>query len=339
MENNNKFFDGKSILVSGGTGSFGQAFIKKILSNTNPKKLVIFSRDELKQYEMSKNFPEEDYPVRYFIGDVRDKYRVNRACSDIDIIVHAAAMKHVNAAEYNPTECIATNILGAQNIIDAAIYNGTSHVIALSTDKAANPINLYGASKLCSDKLFIAANNLVGKQSTRFSVVRYGNVAGSRCSVIPYFKELKNNNKLVFPITDEEDTRFIIELDDGVNFVIKSFNNMVGGEIFIPKLPSMKMIDLVMSFGNNYSYEVIGLRPGEKKHEVMIPQEESRNCIDMTGHFLIQPSLTWWNTKMFQKKIKDRGINVEKHFEYSSNTNKVWLSISDIKKIINKINI
>ncbi len=331
------WFNDKSILVSGGTGSFGHAFIKKILSKSKPKKLVIFSRDELKQYEMSKVFSEENYPVRYFIGDVRDRNRVNRACMDIDIIVHAAAMKHVNAAEYNPTECIATNILGAQNIIDAAIYNKTSHVIALSTDKAANPINLYGASKLCSDKLFIAGNNLVGKQSTRFSVVRYGNVAGSRGSVIPYFKDLQNKGELVFPITDDSATRFIIELEQGVNFVIKSLYNMVGGEIFIPKLPSMRIIDLVQAFGEKCSYKVIGLRPGEKQHEVMIPLEESRNCIDMKDHYLIQPSLAWWNTKSFLKKIKDKGKATGKNFEYSSNTNEDWLSISDIKNILSRV--
>ncbi|MDB9971269.1 UDP-N-acetylglucosamine 4,6-dehydratase (inverting) [Alphaproteobacteria bacterium] len=340
MENSNNFqdwFSNKSILISGGTGSFGQAFVSKILTTCKPKKIVIFSRDELKQYEMSKIFPENKYPIRYFIGDVRDRDRVFRACSEIDIIVHAAAMKHVNAAEYNPTECIATNVMGGQNIIDAAIYNGTSHVIALSTDKAANPINLYGASKLCSDKLFIAGNNLVGKKSTRFSVVRYGNVAGSRGSVIPFFKSLVMNKETVFPITDKDATRFIIELDEGVNFVIKSLLSMVGGEIFIPKLPSLKIIDLVKAFGENYSYKVIGLRAGEKQHEVMIPFEESRNCIDMKDHYLIQPSLAWWNTKSFLKKIKDKGIPLKEDFEYSSNTNSSWLNVSDIKNIINRI--
>ena len=340
MENKNNivnFLKGKSILISGGTGSFGTAMLKTLLKIADPKKIIIFSRDELKQYEMSQRFPEKKYPIRYFIGDVRDKDRVNRACVGVDIIIHAAAMKHVSAAEYNPTECIATNINGAQNIIDAAIHNEVSQVIALSTDKAANPINLYGASKLCSDKLFIAANNLVGKKVTRFSVVRYGNVAGSRGSVIPYFKSLSLNNKKVFPITDATATRFIIELQDGVNFVLQCFINMTGGEIFIPKLASIKVIDLVKAFGEEYKYKVIGLRPGEKIHEVMIPQEESRNSIDMKDHYLIQPSLTWWNTEKFIKKIKNIGVPALERFEYSSNTNGHWLSIKEIKKIIESI--
>ncbi len=329
-----KFFNGKSILISGGTGSFGKNFAMKILKHSKPRRIVIFSRDELKQYEMAKELPEDKFPIRYFIGDIRDRTRVNRACSGIDIIVHAAAMKHVNAAEYNPTECIATNINGAQNIIDASIYNEVSHVIALSTDKAANPINLYGASKLCSDKLFIAGNNLVGKKLTRFSVVRYGNVAGSRGSVIPYFKELALSKKNIFPITDKDATRFIIELDDGINFVINCFNNMLGGEIFIPKLASIKIVDLVKAFGKDYSYKIIGLRAGEKKHEVMIPQEESRNSIDMGDHYLIQPSLAWWNTSDFTKKINDIGKPANESFEYSSDSNDKWLSIPEIEKII-----
>ena len=335
MKNKNNIVNllkGKSILISGGTGSFGTAMLKTLLKIADPKKIIIFSRDELKQYEMSQKFPENKYPIRYFIGDVRDKDRVNRACVGVDIIIHAAAMKHVNAAEYNPTECIATNINGAQNIIDAAIHNEVSQVIALSTDKAANPINLYGASKLCSDKLFIAANNLVGKRVTRFSVVRYGNVAGSRGSVIPYFKSLSLNNKKVFPITDASATRFIIELQDGVNFVLQCFINMTGGEIFIPKLASIKVIDLVKAFGEEYKYKVIGLRPGEKKHEVMIPQEESRNSIDMKDHYLIQPSLTWWNTEKFIKKIKNIGVPAIESFEYSSNTNKHWIKGTELAR-------
>lgn len=332
-----KFFDGKSILISGGTGSFGKNFAMTLLKNCKPKKIVIFSRDELKQYEMAKIIPENKYPIRYFIGDIRDRNRVMRACSGIDIIVHAAAMKHVNAAEYNPTECIATNVNGAQNIIDASIHNEVSHVIALSTDKAANPINLYGASKLCSDKLFIAGNNLVGKKKTRFSVVRYGNVAGSRGSVIPLFKELSLNNKNIFPLTDKDATRFIIELDEGINFVMKCFNNMLGGEIFIPKLASMKMIDLVKAFGEDQKYKVIGLRAGEKKHEVMIPEEESKNSIDMGDHYIIQPTLAWWNNTEFLKKIKNQGSSAKGSFEYSSHTNTKILSIKEIKKIISNI--
>ena len=331
--------NGKSILISGGTGSFGKNFVETILKKYKPKKVVIFSRDELKQYEMAQKLPEAKYPIRYFIGDVRDRNRVFRACAGIDIIVHAAAMKHVSAAEYNPTECIATNIIGAQNIIDASIENGVSKVIALSTDKAANPINLYGASKLCSDKLFIAGNNLVGKNITRFSVVRYGNVAGSRGSVIPYFKKLAIDNIKVFPITDETATRFIIALDDGVDFVINRFSDMLGGEIFIPKLPSIKIVDLVNSFGQDYKYDIIGLRSGEKKHEIMIPKEEARNCIDMGKYYIIQPSLSWWNTKNFNLFIKDKGKKTDINFEYSSHTNDSWLTVKDIKVIIDKTNV
>lgn len=333
-----ELFNKKSVLVSGGTGSFGKAFIDKVLKYSKPQKIVVFSRDELKQYEMAKKYPEAKYPIRYFIGDVRDKSRLYRACAGIDIIVHAAAMKHVSAAEYNPTECIATNIIGAQNIIDAAIENTVEKVIALSTDKAANPINLYGASKLCSDKLFIAANNLVGKKNTRFSVVRYGNVAGSRGSVIPYFNSLALKNELTFPITDDKATRFLIELDEGVDFVISRFLNMLGGEIFIPKIPSIKIIDLVKAYGDNFNYKIIGLRPGEKIHEVMIPVEEARNCYDMGDYYLIKPSLSWWNTGEFKKLLNNKGKIVKNNFEYSSDNNKKWLTINKIKQMLKTIN-
>ena len=279
----------KKILITGGTGSFGVRCLETILNKHKPKKLVILSRDELKQYELSQKFSEKDYPcLRYFLGDVRDRNRIIRACADIDVIIHAAAMKHVTASEYNPNECIATNIQGAQNIIDAAIINNVKRVVAISTDKAANPINLYGATKLCSDKLFVAANNLAGQHKTRFSVVRYGNVMGSRGSVIPFFKKLINSGEKALPITDVNMTRFVITLQEGVNFVLKTINMMSGGEIFIPKLPSIKIIDLANVMAGKNNYRVIGIRTGEKLHEVMIPREESLNCIDMETYYIIQ---------------------------------------------------
>jgi len=282
----------KNILITGGTGSFGSKFIELVLKKYKPNKLVIFSRDEQKQYEMSQYLSEEKYPnLRYFIGDVRDKNRLERACANIDFIIHAAAMKHVTSSEYNPTECIATNIHGAQNVIDAAISNNVKKVIALSTDKAASPINLYGATKLCSDKLFIAANNLSGKHNTRFSVVRYGNVINSRGSVIPHFRKLLLEGEKILPITDINMTRFVISLDQGVNFVLNSLSIMSGGEIFIPKIPSIKIIDLITCMAGAGQYTEIGIRPGEKLHEIMIPREESLNCIDMKDYYIIQPVL------------------------------------------------
>ena len=284
-------FDNKNILITGGTGSFGQKCVKTLLEKYKLNKIIIFSRDEQKQYEMSQVYSEKKYPcLRYFIGDVRDKSRLERACAGVDIIIHAAAMKHVTASEYNPTECISTNVDGAKNVINAAIYNNVTKVIAISTDKAANPINLYGATKLCSDKLFVAANNLAGKHKTRFSVVRYGNVIGSRGSVIPYFKKLIEEGKSKLPITDIEMTRFVIKLQEGVDFVLKCIPNMMGGEIFVPKLPSIKILDLITAFVGKNNYNVIGIRPGEKLHEVMIPMEESLNCIDMNNFYNATPN-------------------------------------------------
>ncbi len=326
----------KKILVTGGTGSFGNKFVDLVLKNYKPKKLVIFSRDEQKQYEMAQIFSEHKFPnLRYFIGDVRDKVRLNRACADIDIIIHAAAMKHVIASEYNPTECIDTNIHGAQNLIDAAINNNVQKVIALSTDKAASPINLYGATKLCSDKLFIAANNLSGKHKTRFAVVRYGNVINSRGSVIPHFNKLLRDGIKKLPLTDINMTRFVITLNQGVKFVINALENMSGGEIFIPKIPSMKIVDLITCMAGKGQYEIIGIRPGEKLHEVMIPTEESLNCIDMKGYYIIQPMFSWWNTDKLKLSIGKKGKKVSKSFEYSSDTNKNFLQLNDIKKIVN----
>ena len=326
----------KNILITGGTGSFGSKFIELVLKKYKPNKLVIFSRDEQKQYEMSQYLSEKKYPnIRYFIGDVRDKSRLERVCANIDFIIHAAAMKHITSAEYNPTECIATNIHGAQNIIDAAIGNNVKKVIALSTDKAASPINLYGATKLCSDKLFIAANNLSGKHETRFSVVRYGNVINSRGSVIPHFRKLLQEGVKKLPITDTNMTRFVISIDQGVSFVLDSLFSMSGGEIFVPKIPSMKIIDLVTCMAGEGQYEEIGIRPGEKLHEVMIPREESLNCIDMQDYYILQPMFSWWNTKKLEAYIGNKGKTVSSSFEYSSDTNQNFLLIRDIQNILN----
>ena len=328
-------FDGKSVLVTGGTGSFGQNFVHLILAQHKPKRLVIFSRDEQKQFEMAQRFPESVHPcLRYFVGDVRDRNRVMRALAGVEIVVHAAAMKHITAAEYNPTECIATNILGAENVIDAAIENRVLKVIALSTDKAANPINLYGATKLCSDKLFIAANNLSGSHSTRFSVVRYGNVVGSRGSVIPLFRKLVAEGKTSLPITHPEMTRFVITLDQGVGFVLQVLEEMLGGEVFVPKLPSMKVLDLVTLMLPSGKFDIVGIRAGEKLHEIMIPGEESRNCVDMGNYYVLQPAHHWWNVSKFLDRIKERGKAVQTSFEYASNTNDKWVSSDDLKTLI-----
>tara|TARA_X000000950_G_C13918380_1_gene662087 strand:- start:4591 stop:5598 length:1008 start_codon:yes stop_codon:yes gene_type:complete len=324
----------KNILITGGTGSFGTKCLKILFNNYKPNKVVVFSRDELKQYELSKIFPEDSYPIRYFIGDIRDKSRLYRACSDIDFLIHAAAMKRVTASEYNPTECIATNVIGAQNVIDACIYNNVKKVIALSTDKAANPINLYGATKLCSDKLFISANNLVGVKNTRFAVVRYGNVISSRGSVIPLFKELLKKGAKKLPITDERMTRFVITLDEGVKFVLQELQDFSGGEIFVPKLRSIKIVDLVEAMLAEKAYKVVGIRAGEKLHEVMIPKEEARNCIDIGKKFIIVPQLSWWNKKNFDTKLKKISKKVSKDFEYTSDKNKSWLSVKQLKKLV-----
>lgn len=326
---------GRSILVTGGTGSFGRRFIATALERFNPSRLIVFSRDEMKQFEMAQQFPEERHPcLRYFIGDVRDRERLMRACSRVDVVVHAAAMKHITAAEYNPTECIATNVMGAQNVIDASIANDVQRVIALSTDKAANPINLYGATKLCSDKLFVAANNLAGKHKTRFGVVRYGNVVGSRGSVVPFFKKLYAEGEREFPLTHIDMTRFFITLDEGVAFVIASLENMAGGEIFVPKLPSVKVVDIVKSIDRAATYKVVGIRPGEKLHEVMIPLEEARNAIDMGDHYVLQPSHHWWNVQKFMERVKGSGKPTPDGFEYASNSNTWWLTANELDTLV-----
>lgn len=336
---NSKNLNGKSVIVTGGTGSFGRKMVERLLSDQGVGRLVVFSRDELKQYEMAQQFPESKHPqIRYFLGDVRDRDRLMRAFSGIDVVIHAAAMKHITAAEYNPTECIATNILGAQNVIDAAIHNDVEKVIALSTDKAANPINLYGATKLCSDKLFVTANNLVGHHRTRCSIVRYGNVIGSRGSVVPYFKSLAAKGETMLPITDPEMTRFVITLQRGVDFVLQSLDEMLGGELFVPKLPSMRVTDLVPLIVPDGNFKVIGIRPGEKLHEVMIPWEESRNCVDMGDYYVLQPAHHWWNISKFLDHVKAKGKRIETAFEYSSNENDQWIDGPALKTLVDQVN-
>lgn len=316
----------KTVLITGATGSFGQKFVEIALRDYAPQKIIVFSRDELKQFEMQQKFAGQEN-LRYFLGDVRDKDRLYRAFKDVDIVIHAAALKQIPAAEYNPFEVIKTNVIGAQNIIEAAIDCGVKKVIALSTDKAANPINLYGATKLCSDKLFIAGNSYSGIQDTSFSVVRYGNVVGSRGSVIPYFLEQRCNGKL--PITDSRMTRFWITLDQGVRFVLQALDLMVRGEIFVPKLPSMKVVDLAAALAPECKLDIIGVRPGEKLHEVMITEEDARHTLEFENYYIITPQFRWWG-----KKNHRQGKKLPDGFMYSSDRNDWWLSVSDIKKLI-----
>ncbi len=322
-----KQFDGKTILLTGGTGSFGKKFTEIILKQTKIRKLIIYSRDEAKQFDMQKhfsqNFKNHD-KVRYFIGDVRDKDRFKMALNDVDYIVHAAALKQVPAMEYNPTEAIKTNIIGAMNIVEAAIEKGIKKVIALSTDKACNPINLYGATKLCSDKLFVAGNSYSGTAKTRFSVVRYGNVVGSRGSVIPFF--LKEKEKGIIPVTHPEMTRFWITLEQGVRFVMNSFEIMKGGEIFVPKIPSMNIMDLAKAIAPGCKTKIVGIRPGEKLHEVMISSDDARNTKELPNCYVIKPAFHWWdeNNHNIGKPVKD-------NFVYSSNTNPRQLTINQLK--------
>lgn len=324
--------DNKSILITGGTGSFGRKATETILRRYKPHRLIVFSRDEFKHFEMAQQFPESRYPcMRYFIGDVRDKDRLNRALSGVDYVFHAAALKQVPAAEYNPFEAVRTNVLGAENVISAAIDRGVKRVIALSTDKAASPINLYGATKLCSDKLFIAGNSYVGPDETRFSVVRYGNVVGSRGSVIPFF--MKEREKGELPITDPRMTRFWITLEQGVNFVLESLERMVGGELFVPKLPSMNIMDLVKAIAPECRTKIIGMRPGEKLHEVMIPRDEARKTLEFDNHYIIQPEFSFFERRF----TNSNGVQVPDDFEFSSGTNKSWLTEKDLKEMIRKL--
>ncbi len=326
-------FNGKTFLVTGGTGSFGKKFIKILLSRYQPKKIIVYSRDELKQFEMQQVFNQEC--MRYFIGDVRDGSRLKMAMYQVDYVVHAAAIKQVPAAEYNPMECIKTNIQGAQNVIDAAIACGVDKVIALSTDKAANPVNLYGATKLCSDKLFTAANNLVGDRKTRFAVVRYGNVIGSRGSVVPFFRKLIEDGAKELPVTDERMTRFWMKLEDGVEFVLKNFQRMQGGEIFVPKIPSMKIVDLVKAMAPQLSMKVIGIRPGEKLHEVMCPSDIYYDTIEFADHFVIKPSIKFWEgTDYTTNALGEKGMIVPDGFEYNSGTNPNFLTVEELRTML-----
>lgn len=325
-------FNGKSILITGGTGSFGKKFIKILLSKYNPRRVIVFSRDELKQFEMSQIY--NDSCMRYFIGDVRDRDRLMTAMNDVDYVVHAAALKQVPAAEYNPMECIKTNINGAQNVIDACIANGVEKVIALSTDKAANPINLYGATKLASDKLFVAANNIVGAGKTRFSVVRYGNVVGSRGSVVPFFKSLLAKGATELPVTDERMTRFWLKLEDGVEFVLKNFQRMQGGEIFIPKIPSMRILDLVTALAPDIRINIIGIRPGEKLHEVMCPSDLYYETVEFDDHFVIKPSIDFARPIDYTTNLLgEHGKMVGDGFDYNSGNNPHFLTVEELREM------
>lgn len=323
-------FNNKSILITGGTGSFGNQYTKTLLDRFKPKRIVIFSRDELKQFEMQQIFNQNC--MRYFIGDVRDRERLKMAMNGIDYVIHAAALKQVPAAEYNPTECIKTNISGAENVIHAALDNNVEKVIALSTDKAANPINLYGATKLCSDKLFVAANNFAGNKRTTFSAVRYGNVVGSRGSVVPFFQKLINEKSDHLPVTDHRMTRFWITLQEGVDFVIKNFQRMSGGEIYVPKIPSVKISDLATAMAPHLPQKIVGIRPGEKLHEIMCPGDDSHRTIEFNDHYIILPAITFRGRQEDPaiNQLGEKGKFVPQGFEYNSGTNTHFLTGAEI---------
>lgn len=324
-------FNNRSILITGGTGSFGKKFIEILLSRFAPKKVIVFSRDELKQFEMQQVFNAPC--MRYFIGDVREEARLKQAMYQVDYVVHAAALKQVPAAEYNPMECIKTNINGAQNVINAAIAAGVKKVIALSTDKAANPINLYGATKLASDKLFTAANSLVGDRETRFAVVRYGNVVGSRGSVVPFFKKLVAEGAKELPVTDPRMTRFWLRLEDAVEFVLKNFERMHGGEIFIPKIPSMRITDLAEAIAPNVPIKIIGIRPGEKLHEVMCPADLCYDTLEFSDHFVIRPSTPNFGGDYAKNMLGDEGYLVPDGFAYDSGSNSHFLTVEELREM------
>lgn len=324
--------DGKAILITGGTGSFGKAFARAVLKRYKPSRLVIFSRDELKQYEMNQELSSQDYScLRYFIGDVRDQPRLEMAMAGVDYVVHAAALKHVPIAEYNPFECVQTNIIGAENVVRAALNKGVKRIVALSTDKAANPINLYGASKLASDKIFIAANNISGSSGARFSVVRYGNVMGSRGSVLPFFRKLVASKAERIPITHPGMTRFWITLEQGLNMVLSTFEMMKGGEIFVPKIPSMKVVDLANAVAPGVPHEIVGIRPGEKLHEVMVTGDDARMTVDLGDRYAILPVFRFWG--------EDNGAStdlkrVPEDFSYSSDINHEWLDETGFREMV-----
>jgi UDP-N-acetylglucosamine 4,6-dehydratase/5-epimerase len=322
----------KSILITGGTGSFGRQFVRTVLARFRPRRLVIYSRDELKQYEMQQEFGAP--AMRYFLGDVRDGMRLRQAMEGIDYVVHAAALKQVPAAEYNPMECIKTNVHGAENVISAALQSNVEKVIALSTDKAANPINLYGATKLASDKLFVAANNSAGSHRTRFSVVRYGNVVGSRGSVVPLFRKLIAENAQSLPVTDPRMTRFWITLEQGVEFVIRNFARMHGGEIFVPKIPSMRITDLVEAMAPGIAMRVIGIRPGEKLHEIMCPADDSHLTLEFAEHYVIRPTIQFNRpTDFATNALGETGRPVSEGFEYNSGTNAHFLTVPQLRSL------
>jgi UDP-N-acetylglucosamine 4,6-dehydratase len=326
-------FNDKSVLITGGTGSFGKQFVRTILSRYQPKRLIIYSRDELKQFEMAQRFNADC--MRYFIGDVRDRERLVQAMNRVDFVIHAAALKQVPAAEYNPTECIKTNIYGAENVIHAALANEVENVIALSTDKAANPVNLYGASKLVSDKLFVAANNIAGGHRTRFAVVRYGNVVGSRGSVVPLYKRLIQEGAAYLPITDERMTRFWITLPQGVDFVLKGFERMTGGEIFVPRIPSVRIVDLGTAMAPTMPQKVVGIRPGEKIHEVMCPADDSHLTLAFDDHFVIQPAIVFVDrsNRYACNAANEDGVPVARDFEYNSGRNEHFLTVPEILEL------
>lgn len=316
--------DGKVILVTGGTGSFGRRFIETVLDRARPRKLIVYSRDELKQSEMQIDLaerfgPEKMSAMRFFLGDVRDRERLSLAFRGVDIVIHAAALKQVPAAEYNPSECIHTNIMGAENVVRACLANGVKQVVALSTDKACNPINLYGATKLASDKTFVAANNLSGDIGTRFAVVRYGNVVGSRGSVIPFFQRLIHRGATELPITDPRMTRFLITIEEGVDFVLSSLDRMHGGEVFVPKIPSMRITDIAAAMAPNLPMKTIGIRPGEKLHEMMISQDDARNTVDLGDRYAIEPAFVEYT------RAPLAGGRLDEDFSYASDTNDEWL--------------
>lgn len=326
-------FNDKVILVTGGTGSFGRKFIDIVLKEFKPKKLIVFSRDELKQHEMRQIYPENKFsPMRYFIGDVRDLDRLRRAMQNVDIVIHAAALKHVSACEYNPMEAIMTNVMGAKNVIDAALDAGVEKVLALSTDKAVSPANLYGATKLCAEKLFVQSNAYAGAGGTLFSCVRYGNVVGSRGSVIPLFLKQRLNGQIT--VTDSRMTRFWITLDQGVRFVIQCIEGMRGGEVFVPKIPSMNIMDLVKAIAPESQVEEIGIQPGEKLHEVLISTDEARNTLEFDNMFLVKPLHPWWSDRQW----KD-GKAIDDGFQYVSNTNDKWFTVQDLEKLVNEITV
>lgn len=325
-------FDGKTILITGGTGSFGHKYTQTLLARYKPKKIIIYSRDELKQYEMQQKYHQSC--MRYFIGDVRDEHRLIRAMHGVDYVIHAAALKQVPAAEYNPTECIRTNINGAENVITAAIETNVEKVIALSTDKAANPVNLYGATELASDKLFIAANNMTGGSRPRFSVVRYGNVVGSRGSVVPFFQQLIDSNSDHIPITHADMTRFWISLQQGVDFVLKNFERMLGGEIFVPKIPSIRIVDLATAMAPHLPQKIVGIRPGEKLHEMMCPGDMSYHTYEFDDHFVIAPAIRFFNRNndFSSNALNERGKLVAPGFEYVSDTNPDFLTVAQMQQ-------